>query len=298
MDVKVEGIDKVYVKLINYPGVDPIDLMFATAKKSVKIDQPLFTPEYLSKTTREDKIKFLKTVIFGSGHKSIMEHLSFTFEIWGVSRSMTHQAVRNRIASYLEGSLRYVDPVKDVFRYIVPMSLRKPGLEDLRTEYEMDMRRQAELYKKWKDIGLNELRLPEGKANELGRTTLPHSSCTTYTFTMNLASIVLLANKRDCVRAEEEFRNVVSPVIDLVDNFLVYGTVDVYEPYLDVNPVKFIDNLGAYCKMYGYCPEGKLSCGKYPTLDQLKKSHTTLINMKNIATDIIHSEDFIKPIGK
>ena len=277
-DVKVEGIDKVYVKLINYPGVDPIDLMYATAKKSVKIDQPLFTLEYLSKTTREEKIKFLKGVVFGSGHKSIMEHLSFTFEIWGVSRSMTHQAVRNRIASYLEGSFRYVDPTKGIFKYIVPMALRKPGLEHLRAEYEKDMIKQAELYKKWKNIGLTELNLDEGKANELGRTTLPHSSCTTYTFTMNLASIVLLAMKRDCVRAEEEFRSVVSPVIEAVNNFLLHGISK--EDYTDVVPVKFIENLGAYCKMVGYCPEGKLSCGKYPTLDMLKESHQTLITQK------------------
>lgn len=38
-----------------------------------------------------------------------VEHVSFTFALGGVSRALTHQLVRHRIASYSQQSQRYVD---------------------------------------------------------------------------------------------------------------------------------------------------------------------------------------------
>lgn len=259
-EVEVRGIDKVYTKMISKPNVDPIELMFAIAKKSVKIDEPLFTDKYLSKFTREQKVKFLKDVIFGRGHKGILEHVTYTFEIWGVSRSMTHQAVRNRIASFLEGSFRYVDPTEGIFEFIFPMELRGNTelKEELRKEYEEDMKTYVSLYKKWFRIGKEKLNLSVDKCKELARTTLPHSSRTTYTFTMNLASLIMLFNKRACTRAEAEFRSVVEPILEAVRSEMP----------------DFLDNIGPYCEMYGYCPEGKSCCGKAPTLDTLKLAYS------------------------
>ena len=43
------------------------------------------------------------------GHTSIIEHTCFTFAISDVSRSLTHQLVRHRIASYAQQSQRYVN---------------------------------------------------------------------------------------------------------------------------------------------------------------------------------------------
>lgn len=254
----VLGIDKVYVKLISRPEGDPIDLMFALAKKSVKIDQPLFIPEFLNKFTREQKIKFLIDVVFKRGHKGILEHLNYTFEIWGVSRSMTHQAVRNRIASFLEGSLRYVNVVKGTYRYIVPMALRgnSPELIAARAEYHEDVKQMIGMTKKWYDKGIA-LGLPEFRATELARTTIPHNACTTYGFTMNVAALVMLAQKRECERAEDEFRSVASPIITA----------------LKAEIPGFLDHIGPTCQMYGYCPEGKSCCGKAPTLDMLLESY-------------------------
>jgi len=39
-----------------------------------------------------------------SGHHSVIEHANFTFAIEGVSRALTHQLVRHRIASYSQQS--------------------------------------------------------------------------------------------------------------------------------------------------------------------------------------------------
>ena len=44
----------------------------------------------------------------GSGHFSTLEHASYTFSIEGVSRALTHQLVRHRLASFNQQSQRYV----------------------------------------------------------------------------------------------------------------------------------------------------------------------------------------------
>ena len=51
------------------------------------------------------------------GHESPLEHVSFTFAIEGVSRTLTHQLVRHRIALYSQKSQRYVS--ENDFEYIV-----------------------------------------------------------------------------------------------------------------------------------------------------------------------------------
>lgn len=57
------------------------------------------------------------------GHASPIEHVSFTFGVEGVSRSLTHQLVRHRIASYSQQSQRYVK--LNQFEYIVPPEIEK-----------------------------------------------------------------------------------------------------------------------------------------------------------------------------
>ena len=64
--------------------------------------------------------KFINHLV-SLGHESPIEHVSFTFAIEGVSRTLTHQLVRHRIASYSQQSQRYVK--LDQFNYIVPPAI-------------------------------------------------------------------------------------------------------------------------------------------------------------------------------
>lgn len=45
---------------------------------------------------------------FNNGHLSVFEHASVSFLVEGISRSCSHQLVRHRIASFSQGSQRYV----------------------------------------------------------------------------------------------------------------------------------------------------------------------------------------------
>lgn len=60
---------------------------------------PVGIDELQDNLTEENINKFIKRLMSLS-HESPLEHISFTFAIEGVSRSLTHQLVRHRIASY------------------------------------------------------------------------------------------------------------------------------------------------------------------------------------------------------
>lgn len=62
----------------------------------------------LDTMTDEAAAKFIRKIL-SSGHHSVLEHVSFTFSIEGVSRSLLAQITRHRIASFSVQSQRYVD---------------------------------------------------------------------------------------------------------------------------------------------------------------------------------------------
>ena len=66
----------------------------------------------------DEKVTSFVDMLSDIGHESPIEHVTFTFGIEGVSRSLTHQLVRHRIASYSQKSQRYV--TEGAFEYIIP----------------------------------------------------------------------------------------------------------------------------------------------------------------------------------
>ena len=62
----------------------------------------------LMETMPEERVKSVLATIMASGHFSTLEHASYTFAVDGVSRALTHQLVRHRLASYNQQSQRYV----------------------------------------------------------------------------------------------------------------------------------------------------------------------------------------------
>ena len=79
--------------------------------------------------------EFVKNIV-ASGHESVIEHVSFTFAISGISRALSHQLVRHRIASYSQQSQRYVKAKN--FYYIIPPTISKDP--KLKTIFKKTMR--------------------------------------------------------------------------------------------------------------------------------------------------------------
>src|SRR5699024_8115019 len=71
----------------------------------------------IEENLREDNIDSFLNMLVNLGHESPIEHVGFTFVAEGVSRTLTHQLVRHRLASYSQQSQRYVK--LEQFDYII-----------------------------------------------------------------------------------------------------------------------------------------------------------------------------------
>ena len=199
--------------------------------------------------TDENIQKFIDKFM-GYGHESPLEHISFVFAVEGVSRSLTHQLVRHRIASYSQKSQRYVN--EDNFEYVVPQIVRDMGTQAW-LDYTSDMKQINEMYTRWqkriKDF-VEETNYPtygmsaEKVANENARSVLPNACETKIIITMNVRSLYNFFNKRCCNRAQQEIRELANEMLRQVR---------------EVAPSLF-KNVGASCT-YGKCKEGKMTCG-------------------------------------
>lgn len=173
--------------------------------------------------------------IVGMGHLSVIEHASFTFSVEGVSRALTHQLVRHRLASFSQQSQRYVsldDPT-----YVIPDTIAAdPKTRQL---YEDTMKRIWDAYRE----------LGETVPPEDARYVLPNGCTTNITITMNARELLHFFSLRCCNRAQWEIR-------DMADRMLALCK--------GVSPTIF-RTAGPPC-VRGPCPEGKLSCGR-PRLD-------------------------------
>jgi thymidylate synthase (FAD) len=221
----------------------------------------------LENLTADNIEKFIK-ILENLGHESPFEHVNFTFAVEGVSRVLTHQLVRHRIASYSQKSQRYVS--EGQFKYVIPPAIESnPIAKQLYIEtmerdqdtYDQLVRILIADYVKAELIALGEYR--EGDAyklmkaiDELGkkyekqaiedaRFVLPNSCETKIILTMNARSLFNFFAHRCCNRAQWEIRELAYQMLMLVR---------------EIAPNIF-KHSGPQC-FTGVCPEGKLSCGK------------------------------------
>jgi len=183
-------------------------------------------------------------IVMGSGHHSVIEHAVFSFSVKGVSRALTHQLVRHRIASFSQQSQRYVkigDP--DV---VTPPSIRKE-----REKEEKFTRLMEDIWGLYRELA-------QLVPVEDARYVLPNATRTNITITMNARSLLNFFSIRCCTRAQWEIRELACRMRELVKE----------------RAAVIFQKAGASCEMLGYCPEGEKSCGRYPTLEELKGSKT------------------------
>jgi thymidylate synthase (FAD) len=186
------------------------------------------------------------------GHMSPIEHASFTFYIEGVSRAMTHQLVRHRIASYSQRSQRYVR--HGDFDYVIPPQLAGKTVRaesgDMPAEdyYRQTMDLIAQRYR-----AINEALGDSGESsNEDARYVLPNACETKIMVTMNARSLLHFFEERLCRRAQWEIRRVADQMLKLAR---------------EACPAVF-SNAGPKCAAAGKCPEGKMTCGQYEAMQK------------------------------
>lgn len=195
---------------------------------------PVGVDELMRELSGEEVNKLVRFVV-KSGHLSTTEHINFTFAIEGVSRALTHQLVRHRMASYNQQSQRYVE-FKDKFEYITPASIENNA--DAMKKYNDLVSGIHDLYKELLDSGIEA---------EDARYILPNASETKIIVTMNGRELLHFFTVRCCNRAQWEIRELAINMLKQVKR---------------VAPVVF-EKAGPNCLRMP-CPEGKFKCDSPP----------------------------------
>jgi len=239
-----------YVELLSYS--EGCEKVVAAAAKLCY--SPAEISDILNGLDDEKTKKFLDMLV-NMGHESPIEHLSFTFGIEGVSRSLLAQITRHRIASYTVKSQRYVR--EGSFTYVTPptisenpeaLAIFEQAMEDTQAAYDKIVAAlEARHVAKMMADGIDEKKARRDagkKANEDARFVLPNACETKMVVTMNARSLLHFFSLRCCNRAQWEIRDLAEQMLDLVK---------------EKAPTIF--RLAGPSCLKGPCPEGKMSCG-------------------------------------
>ena len=196
---------------------------------------PIGAAELLD-TMSDDAVRRVLRTILTSGHLSALEHASYTFAIDGVSRAMTHQLVRHRLASYNQQSQRYVSFAEEPAFVMPPDVAADPAAAERFAEAASAA---FAAYRELMELGV---------AAEDARYLLPNATETKIAVTMNVRELLHFFELRCCNRAQWEIRAVAHRMLELAEPTAPYIFMDA----------------GASCRR-GPCREGAMTCGDpYP----------------------------------
>lgn len=144
--------------------------------------------------------KMIKAII-KAGHESCIEHVYVTFELDEISRVVTHELVRHRLASFSQRSQRYVNEANP--QYVIPDELKNnnEAMEIYTNTMNLVWKAYADLQKL-------------GYKNEIARYVLPNSCETKICFTANFRSLRNFLKLRCSKRAQPEIRKMAYIMLD------------------------------------------------------------------------------------
>ena len=196
------------IELISYtPDGENMIANLAKATRMSSLD--------MKQNNKDNNMKFIKHLI-KIGHLGILEHITFTFHVSEISRSLTHQLVRHRIASYLQMSGRHTKPnEKD---YVIPPSM------DINTGIYKEMVERA--YGNY--LNLIELGIPVEDA----RYVLPPAFYTHIAITMNARTLRHFFELRCDEHAQWEIREMAKEMLKICYDKYPVIFEDLKEKYL------------------------------------------------------------------
>ncbi|NLI56499.1 FAD-dependent thymidylate synthase [bacterium] len=183
-----------------------VELLYITPEPEKIIEKAgRVAHQSFNKETPDSHIKFIRMLI-KLGHTSVLEHAVASFKISDVSRSLTHQLVRHRIASYTQKSQRYVD--ESTFEYVTPDKIKEN--EAAFDIYNNFMNYCKETYKKLKEIGI---------PKEDARFVLPNATKTEIVITANLREFRHMISLRGSKEAQWEIRRMFIEILKILKEY-------------------------------------------------------------------------------
>lgn len=224
------------VRLLNYTP-KPVETVYTAARTCYSDLEP--SGIWSRRVSYVEMVKLLDKTI-ASGHHSVLEHISFTFSIEGISRSCSHQLVRHRLASFSQQSQRYIS-MTDA-EYVIP-----PTINFNPKAKEIFQRLIADCNKAYDDL------IEIGISQEDARFVMPNAAATSLVATMNFRELWHVAGIRLCQRAQWEIRELFQKIKS------------------EMHSVPELTGLAQYleprCVQIGYCPEYK-GCGYYKSKEE------------------------------
>ena len=172
------------------------------------------------------KRKLMQALIHSKNQRE-MEQVIFSFEI-PISLAVLTHITRHRMHSLLVPDFV---PLWDLSNYVTPDNLAK----NHKIEYDEIFSNNELMVEEFKKQGVRD--------EDLVYFYLSGNACNIYT-TMNGRTLEWISRMRCCNKAQWEIRNIANSMV---------------EQATKVSPL-IGEGLGPYCKVMGYCPEGKDSC--------------------------------------
>lgn len=253
------------VKLIQATQ-NPIDTMWVAARTCYSEKSPIEMWEtrypknmrLLDSNIEKNKILNehwdLVQKVLSSGHKSVAEHVYFTFAIEGISRACSHQLVRHRHCTFSQQSQRYVEikESKDELQnLIIRPSSEKEQLKEIAEKYFVDV--TDDNYMGYLYALREYLRaVKNGTKPEDARQILPNATKTNIVMSCNLSELMHICNLRLCTRAQDEIRDLFREIKRCVGDY----------------DSKIATLLVPSCEVMGICTEHKC-CGRKPHISKV-----------------------------
>lgn len=214
------------------------DFLFALAARTCTSDK---TFEKLAEEISLRDPSVITESVIDRGHQSVIEHMSFTFGLEGLSRAATHQLVRHRLSSFSQQSQRYVNMCDGCV--VIPPSI---NTEEQLKIYNETVDKCFESYN---------LLVSAGVTEEDARYLLPNACETRIVVSMNTRQLLHFFNERLCTKTQWELRHIAN---------LMWTAL---KSNVDSSFLKYI---GPKCQSFGGCIE-KEPCGYYHTWKTKKR---------------------------
>jgi thymidylate synthase (FAD) len=217
---------------------EPLRVIFTAARSCYSPSAPL---EIWEKASDEEKMLALIKRTVESGHHSVLEHVSFTFGVKGISRACSHQLVRHRLASYSQQSQRYVRKTDSAA--VVPGSIS--DVRKFKEKFDALLGEIEAFYNEMVEAGI---------PAEDARYILPNAVTTNIVMTMNMRELIHASSLRLCLRAQWEIRRLFLEMRKALER--------------NEDTARLSDFVLMKCEITGFCDEADC-CGIRPPKDEV-----------------------------
>lgn len=186
------------------------------AEEIVEIAGRICYMSFGERQSPRSNFEYLENLI-KSGHESVLEHVSWTFLIQGVSRAFTHQLVRHRPGwAFSQLSQQYHDEAGAIF--VQPEELR--GQPEAQEEWRRAVEHARTAYVALTDL-LNRSAAEHTKEQmramrSAARSVLPNATESKIVATANARALRHFFAVRGCIEGDSEMRRVCAELLKLV----------------------------------------------------------------------------------